>query len=323
MISINDLREKNKTKLQRLNAPIKTKNEIKGLIFDKYLAHIHNIIPITDCELATKETRAVHTLWCGAVAKTINENIKLYSMNYISDFEKVVNWCIKNEIRIVNSSISSFYTKKNDLALQKYAEWGGIWVSSAGNNGNDDKLSFPASSKFVVSVGATNTSDNNDITLDIVADSYWKVPQTGSIDYSAFNGTSATSPVIFTAASYYLDANPTGNLWSFRKWELVNSVNNLDDISPELVGAKLENGERFFVFPDNLVDRLLPIEIELQIDSQIMKVNGADKKLRVAPFLKKYSDEFAATCTEIRPVFEELGYTVSYDQATKTIKITK
>jgi ABC-type bacteriocin/lantibiotic exporter with double-glycine peptidase domain len=75
--------------------------------------------------------------------------------------------------------------------------------------------------------------------------------------------------------------------------------------------------------PENMIDKLLPIEIELQIDSQIMKVNGADKKLRVAPFLKKYSDEFAATCTEIRPVFEASGFTVSYDQATKTIKITK
>ena len=120
----------------------------------------------------------------------------------------------------------------------------------------------------------------------------------------------------------YLYNNPNGDLYSFRKWVLINSINNLDEVTPELAGSKLENGERFFIFPENMIDKLLPIEIELQIDSQIMTVNGADKKLRVAPFLHKYSDEFAATCTEIRPVFEASGFTVKWIETDEIIKLT-
>ena len=51
-----------------------------------------------------------------------------------------------------------------------------------------------------------------------------------------------------------------------------------------------------------------------------MLVNGVGKQLRVAPFLKKYSDEFSATCTEMRPVFEEIG-NVEWDKETNTVII--
>jgi hypothetical protein len=60
--------------------------------------------------------------------------------------------------------------------------------------------------------------------------------------------------------------------------------------------------------------------IKLQIGNEKMTVNGKEKELRVAPFLKQYSDEFSATCTEIRPVFEEIG-DVEWDKETNTVII--
>ena len=101
---------------------------------------------------------------------------------------------------------------------------------------------------------------------------------------------------------------------------MINSINDLDELPVELVGSKLENGERYFVYPNNLIDRLLPVEIKLQIGNKNMLVNGVGKQLRVAPFLKKYSDEFSATCTEIRPIFEEVG-SVEWDKETNTVII--
>lgn len=63
------------------------------------------------------------------------------------------------------------------------------------------------------------------------------------------------------------------------------------------------------------------VRIELEISSKDMFVNGEKVDLRVAPFLKKYSEEFSATCTEIRPVFEASGFDVDWQDG--KIIITK
>ena len=321
MITINDLREKNKDRLQRLNAyKTQGKSNLKMLIFDVDLTHIHETIPMIDCPIATDlEHRSVHALWCGSVAKTISPNIELYSMHYTSGFESVVDWCIENNVRVINSSFSCGYRKEKDLAIKKYAEWGGIWCSASGNDGDEYEIDFPASSKYTIATSATNSGDNNTPEVDITTDSYWSVPQLKP-RYATFNGTSCATPVSSAIASEYLYNNPTGDLWSFRKWLLVNSINDLDELPVELVSSKLENGERYFVYPNNMKDRLLSVEIKLQIGNKTMLVNGVGKQLRVAPFLKQYSDEFSATCTEIRPIFEEVG-NVEWDEELDTVNI--
>ena len=321
MITINNLREKNKDKLLRLNAyETQGKSNLKMLIFDVDLTHIHETIPMIDCPIATDlEHRSVHALWCGSVAKTISPNIELYSMHYTSGFESVVDWCIENNVRVINSSFSCSYRREKDLAIKKYAEWGGIWCSASGNDGDEYEIDFPASSKYTIATSATNSEDNNTPEVDITTDSYWSVPQLKP-RYATFNGTSCATPVSSAIASEYLYNNPTGDLWSFRKWLLVNSINDLDELPVELVSSKLENGERYFVYPNDLKDRLLPVEIKLQIGNKTMLVNGVGKQLRVAPFLKKYSDEFSATCTEIRPIFEEVG-NVEWDKEADTVNI--
>jgi len=323
MITINDLREKNKDRLQRLNAyETQGKSNLKMLIFDVDLTHIHETIPMIDCPLTTdSERRSVHALWCGSVVKTMSPDIELYSLDYTGDFEKVVDWCIENNIRVINSSIRCSYRREKDLAIKKYAEWGGIWCSASGNDGDDYEIDFPASSKYTIATSATNSGDNNSPEIDITTDSYWITLQLDGERYASFNGTSCATPVSSAIASVYLYNNPNGDLYSFRKWLLINSINDINELSEKVVGAKLENGERFFIFPDNLIDRLLPIKIKLQIDNKNMLVNGVEKQLRVAPFLKQYSDEFSATCTEIRPVLEEVG-TVDWDNDTKTATIT-
>ena len=321
MITINDLREKNKDRLLRLNAyKTQGKSNLKMLIFDVDLTHIHETIPMIDCPIATDlEHRSVHALWCGSVAKTISPNIELYSMHYTSGFESVVDWCMENNVRVINSSFSCGYRKEKDLAIKKYAEWGGIWCSASGNDGDEYEIDFPACSKYTVATSATNSRDNNTPEVDITTDSYWSVPQLKP-RYATFNGTSCATPVSSAIASEYLFENTTGDLYSFRKWLLVNSINDLDELPVELGGSKLENGERYFVYPSDLKDRLLPVEIKLQIGNKTMLVNGVGKQLRVAPFLKQYSDEFSATCTEIRPIFEEVG-NVEWDKETNTVII--
>ena len=117
MITINDLREKNKDRLLRLNAyETQGKSNLKMLIFDVDLTHIHETIPMIDCPLTTdSERRSVHALWCGSVVKTMSPDIELYSLDYTGDFEKVVDWCIENDIRVINSSFRCSYRREKDL----------------------------------------------------------------------------------------------------------------------------------------------------------------------------------------------------------------
>ena len=189
----------------------------------------------------------------GTVIKQLNEKVDLYSVSYTNDYGKVVDYCIKENIRIINTSLACGYSRAKNEAIKRYAEWGGIWVSASGNDGHNP-VSFPASSDYTVGVSATNTGDNNGEEVDTTADSWWKVSDQFDNGRS-FNGTSCATPVIAGVASHYLAVNPNGNLESFLKWINMNEVDDLDKVLDYDVSfGKLEEGEKFFVFPDNLID---------------------------------------------------------------------
>lgn len=253
MVTYNDLQLKNKDKLERINAP-KSGKKIKVLVFDKYHCYENSITKFNKTDLYEKDEKlGIHGLHVGTVIQQLNKDVILYSTSYTGDFNKVVDYCIKENIRIINTSLRCGYSKAKNEAIKRYAEWGGIWVSASGNDGHNP-VDFPASSEYTVGVSATNTTDNNGEEVDTTTDSYWYVSD--QFDNSrSFNGTSCATPVISAVASYYLAVNPNGNLESFLKWINLNEIDDMDKVLDYNKSfGKLEESEKFFVFPDDLVD---------------------------------------------------------------------
>lgn len=321
MLSIKDLKKANEKRLKRLNTPYQSKNKVKVLVFDKDLPHDDRLINPIIADVHEQEHKGVHALGGCSVIKTINPNAEIHAVDR-ADYMDVINYAIENNIRVINASFSGFKTSNSEIALKKYAEWGGIFVAAAGNNGRDT-ISYPSSSPYTISVSATNSKDNNSALVDITTDSYWQVKRYQREETISFSGTSCASPAGAGVASHYISENPSGNLYSFKRWLLINSIQDLDLLPENIKGDKLEAGERFFIFPDNPIDPLSPVRISLKKGDKTMLFNGLPKDLRVAPFFKQYSKEFNALCTELRPIFEAAGFQVEWNEDTETATLSR
>jgi len=325
MLTIKDLLDANEDNIKRINTPNNnTIKKQKALIFEKSLAHKDDLIIIQDCILATKEHRGYHALSVGSIIVVGYPNVELYTMHNTTHWIPVIDWCMDNDIRVISMSIATTYTEERDLALKKYTEWGGL-VMCASGNWEDRSVSYPADSKYSIGVSATNSEDTNGPEVDITVDSQWSAKRYNRDSFASFGGTSGATPVVSGIALQYLNANPNGNLDSFRKWLKSNSIDSIESIHYTHSYGYLEEGERYFVYPEDLKDTLLPepVKLILTIGSGIAILNEKEFRLRVAPFLKSYSDEYSATCMEIRPILEALGYKVDWDDKTEVVYIYK
>ena len=255
MVSIQDMIDANKENLKRINIPSNENlPKRKVLIFEKSLAHKDNLIKIKDCPLSVKSHRSIHPLMVGGVITAGYPNVELYTLHSMSKWTPVIDWCIDNDIRIISMSMATSKTNEREQALKKYADWGGIFTAASGN-WEDHSVAYPASSQYTVGVSATNSEDSNDdIEVDITVDSYWKAKRYKRESFRGFSGTSGAQPVVPPFALRYQNANPTGDLWSFKKWLISNSIDNIDHLDYSSSFGKLEEGERYFIYPDDLVD---------------------------------------------------------------------
>jgi hypothetical protein len=329
MITYDYLQEKNEDKLERINTPAEP-IESKMLVFDKNHPDENSITKFKKTNLYEEnEKLGIHGMHCGTVSKQINKGIILYGKSFTADFDSVVDYCIKEGIRVINTSISCSYLKARNSAIKRFAERGGIWVSASGNDGHDP-VAFPASSEWTVGVSATNSGDNDGEEVDTTADSYWSV----SDQYDrlkSFNGTSCATPVISAVASYYIAVNPNGNLDSFVNWINLNEVDDMDKVLDyDKSFGHLEDGEKFFVFPDNLVDENINEEKEYSTiiemfpswsqsaGSPVYYVNGESKSMDVKPFIKN-----GRTFLPARFISENLGAKIEWDEEIGRVTISK
>lgn len=242
------VKQKNEDKLNRLNLP-NFKSNSKVFILDKYCPYsldgIVNIQPVIDTE-----DLGIHGSWVAQVIKLIaGENVEFYGSGF-TGLDEIVDYCIETNIRVVNSSITCFYSSKYEEALKRYADWGGIWIASAGNdNGHDVK--YPGRSEYTICVSATNSEDCDGEEIDITTDSNWYLRSLKDGYFTVFNGTSCSAPVIAGCIRLILDARPDWKLEDVKQFLKENSVTNLDS---------LEKYERFFSFPDNFTKELSWIE---------------------------------------------------------------
>jgi len=78
----------------------------------------------------------------------------------LSDIGKAVEWCIENDIRLINMSYGTASSNPTleEIYLQAY-EQGAVMIAASGNNGPDGAIGFPGKYPFTITVGAT-TEDN-------------------------------------------------------------------------------------------------------------------------------------------------------------------
>ena len=76
------------------------------------------------------------------------------------DVARAIRWAVANGANVINLSLGSL-TKSDavQVALSEAAAAGVVCVASAGNQGSDTPVEFPASSHYVVAVGAVDGSD--------------------------------------------------------------------------------------------------------------------------------------------------------------------
>lgn len=125
------------------------------------------------------------------------------------------------DIQVVNMSFGgdSPSTSTRKAAFEKLHKAGKILVASAGNDG-DTRYNYPASEDYILSVGATTSSDtcadfsNRNKAVDLCAPGAKICTTTTSGGYGLASGTSFSSPIVAGAAAVLKCAN--GGLTGFQ-----------------------------------------------------------------------------------------------------------
>lgn len=141
--------------------------------------------------------------------------VKVLDSSGAGDTEKIaagIIYAADKGAKVINLSLGGSYSRTIEYALNYAASKGVVIVAASGNEAS--MLSYPASSKYVISVGATNAYDivsdysNFGPTLDLVA------PGTGipslmpNGNVTLMDGTSMATPHVAAVAALLLSGNP-------------------------------------------------------------------------------------------------------------------
>ncbi|MGR3207576.1 S8 family serine peptidase [Bacillus glycinifermentans] len=143
--------------------------------------------------------------------------VKVLDSSGSGDTEQIaygIIYAVDHGAKVINLSLGGPYSRVLEYALQYAAEKNVTVVAASGNDGSSD-ISYPASSRYAISVGATNHLDlvsdysNYGKGLDMVApgtDIPSLVPD-GNVTY--MSGTSMASPHVAAVAGLLLSEKPS------------------------------------------------------------------------------------------------------------------
>ncbi|MFE3976863.1 MULTISPECIES: Ig-like domain-containing protein [unclassified Peribacillus] len=142
--------------------------------------------------------------------------VKVLDSSGAGDNEKValgIKYAVDHGAKVINLSLGGEYSRTIEYALKHAAAKNVMVVVASGNDGTEG-LSYPASSKYAISVGATNALDlvsdysNYGAKLDMVAPGTG-IPSlvlNGNVTY--MDGTSMATPHVAAATALLLSGNP-------------------------------------------------------------------------------------------------------------------
>lgn len=133
-------------------------------------------------------------------------------VGYLSDVVEGINWAAANGARIINLSLGTTYDSQllEDTVNQAAAK-GIVVVAAAGNTGGT--MLFPAAYSSVLSVGATDTSNNlasfSARGASVVAPGVGITSTLPGNRYASWSGTSMAAPHVSAAAALLIAAGET------------------------------------------------------------------------------------------------------------------
>jgi hypothetical protein len=211
------LREKNKERLDKLNLPNITR-KIKVMIMEEDIPYDLGFLGIK--EVVKTGTYAMHASWTAQVIKIINPDAEIYASKI--DFPAVIDFCIENNIKIINASFTCINNTSRREALERYHRWGGIYVAASGNESNRS-VQFPANSPYTIAVAGINVESSISKELDVYSEGNIYVRNKNEGMYHYYNGTSSCAPVIAGCISLILRKYPNWNCEDVRKFLIENS----------------------------------------------------------------------------------------------------
>ncbi|WP_311315244.1 S8 family serine peptidase, partial [Bacillus sp. ISL-101] len=142
--------------------------------------------------------------------------VKVLDSSGYGDNEKIalgIKYAVDHGAKVINLSLGGEYSRTIEYALKHAAAKNVMVIVASGNDGMEG-LSYPASSKYAISVGATNALDlvsdysNYGSKLDMVAPGT-AIPSlvpNGNVTY--MDGTSMAAPHVAAATALLLSGNP-------------------------------------------------------------------------------------------------------------------
>ncbi len=253
------LKEENKARLGKLNLP-SFAHKTKVMILEEDIPYNLGFLDIK--EVVKTGSYAMHASWTAQVLKIINPDVELYASKI--DFPAVIDYCIENNIKIINASFTCMGTKDREVALKKYYDWGGIFVAASGNN-SGRSVYFPASSPYTIAVAGTNVESSVSEELDVYTEGNIYVRNKEEGMFHVYNGTSSCSPVIAGCISLMLAKYPNWNCEDVREFLKDNS-------------KAYDHFAGVFSFPDNfgLEDNAPIPEVPKEDESMFKDVKETD-----------------------------------------------
>ena len=313
MIKENELEFKQANIIQYQNLPKKSDVGAIVILDSSHRPRKHDNIEIVIDSFRADDNSGHNTNVC-AVTRQVAPDARIISFNYFgSEKEQIIDWIIehKSEVAVVNCSFNS---PTKDVIERMEAE-DILVLSSSGNNGRENSISYPSNLPWIISIGAfeahrQSVSDysNGGEGLDCVAFTDIWFPVTA--DYSKlhwFNGTSTSSPVASAMLWNYMSRISVKlKRQEARDFIHRNCVDLLDQ------GFDYKSGYGLFVLPKyETLKRVI-----LRVGSHNILVNDKPKQMDVAPFV-----ENARTYVPLRFVAEELGCIVEWNTDIKQVTI--
>ncbi|GKU84775.1 Ig-like domain-containing protein [Niallia sp. NCCP-28] len=231
-----DIQYENLYKLQKAIKPKETLIAVVDTGVDSTLADLKNTVKIqngynyiSNTQDATDDNgHGTHV--SGIIAASVDNNysiagintsakilpVKVLDASGAGDNEQIakgIKFAVDKGAKVINLSLGGDYSRVLEYMLQ-YANKRNVTVIAASGNESSSMLSYPASSQYVTSVGATNDLDlvsdysNYGESLDLVAPGT-NIPSlvpNGNITY--YSGTSMAAPHVAAVAGLMLSINP-------------------------------------------------------------------------------------------------------------------